>query len=375
MFKYSGKASSGYSVYQTDADGGRHVGFVQRTTDGNGWEAWRGGYSVTDKDNAPIVFRTRRDAATALLPIAAVEWLAREHWKNATSEDRKVSSGDSPVYLASKAAFLGGIAGAYPDMDAKEVYWDYIDHAETVIQCVNGIRRERVETALQAASDAAEDAAYYAAQAVTEDVFNATEDARLDAEADRIRAEWEAEVDAEQATAQATETPVDQDAKPKRMAAFLVTGKGDGAVVTYGIVAHSVPADKATGVTATGLPFVVSTLSYARLDAARRFIDIIRAELETAGFKVVVVDDAPTAEPYAGTIYMSSKPYGAVANASGRMLVLWAPDLPDSGLKTRDGYNMSVTVFRADDLAESTVATIRGNLQHSRPDLIMTVVD
>lgn len=333
MFKYSGKASSGYSVYQTDADGGRHVGFVQRTADGKGWEAWRGGYSVTDKDSTPIVFRTRRDAAAALLPIAAVEWLAREHWKNATSEDREISSGDSPVYLASKAAFLGGIAGAYPDMDAKEVYWDYIDHAETVIQCVNGIRRERVETALQAASDAAEDAAYYAAQVAaqvtdTEDIFNATEDARIDAEADRIRADWEAEVDAEQAAAQVTaypsmeeinaaaarhpegapftETPVDQDAKPKRMAAFLVTGKGEGAVVTYGIVAHSVPADKATGVTATGLPFVVSTLSYARLDAARRFIDIIRAELETAGFKVVVVDDAPHGKSYTGTVYAGS---------------------------------------------------------------------
>lgn len=276
-YTYSGKANSGYSVYQTDADGGRHVGFVQRTADGNGWEAWRTGYSVTDKDNAPIVFRTRRDAATALLPIAAVEWLAREHWKNATSEDRKVSSGDSPVYLASKDAFLAGITAAYPDMDAKEVYWDFIDHAETVIQCVNGIRQERVETARQAASDAAEDAAYYAAQAATEDVFNATEDARIDAEADRIRAEWEAEVDAERST---VDSPESHEAPEEREITIDITREAPGRFMVTMVTVYP-EARNAAGFTRNGTPFIITQAAYTSLKAARSMVDVMAREFAT----------------------------------------------------------------------------------------------
>jgi hypothetical protein len=262
IFQFLGNASNGYSVFQAEADGGKHVGFVARTKDGKSWEAWRNGYSVTDASNTPKTFRTRGEAASALLPIAAVEWLAREHWKNATSEDRSISAGDSPIYLRSQTAVLGGIAAAYPDMVARDVYNAFIDHGETVVQTVNAMREERKAWAV------------YQAELEAEDIMNAAEERRLDVEAERIRAEWEAE--AETAHASVVESPEAHEVPEEREITIDISRDGAGFMVTMVTVyPEAVTSD---GFTRNGTPLVVTRAAYTSLKAARAMVDVMTHE-------------------------------------------------------------------------------------------------
>lgn len=275
--RYVGKPTGGYSVLVRGTDA--YVGYVSKL--GNVWYGWHLGNIVTDERGEDKAFPTRKAAAEALWPVSVVERAARAHWRNATSDDRSVASSDSPEYRASLAAFLLAIRAAYPDVDVQEEYNGFIDHAETVIQGVNITRQQRLASARQAELDRLEEAAW-------ETEANAMEDARDG----RVQEAFEA----------AHTVPVEL-AEARRGAAFLLTQDNDKVTITYGIFAPSVPVDKATGVTETGIPFVVSLFTYDRLDVARRFLTSIKAELEGAGFKVSIVDEGPHVEPYTGTVY------------------------------------------------------------------------
>lgn len=306
-FQKSSDWDGAYYIIRAD---GWYVGNVRKEN-----ELW----SVTPTGGvaSEAIHRTRKTAVESILPFATVEILARVHWANATDEDRAISAGDSPIYLASRDALLAGIARTYPDMDAQEVYYEWTEHGETILQTVRSMRQE-----------AADWAAYQAEVEAEEDIFNTTEDKRLDAEAARIRAEWEAEVDdAEASIANVVNNGpvVTIEAEPaERQAAFLVTSESDGSTrVTVGIMSPDMPTDKATGVTKTGIPFNVFTLDYQDAGRAWRMVDTLAKELREwrDPFHVAIVGTRPDVT-YQGTVYTTrpiSETEASVADVIHRM--------------------------------------------------------
>ena len=311
--RFTGNARDGYTVKD---ETGVYMGYVIKSVDE--WLASYYGYTLRETDTfTPMTFRTRKDAVAFLATIAGTERAARLHWANATSEDRTISAGDSAPYLASKADLIEGITQTYPDMDAEQVYYEWTEHGETIVQTVVAMRDEAKGLAAYQAEVAAEEAAYQAEQA------------RLDAEAARIRTEWEAQEDAKSydriVVAQTqhnawmsanTKTVVES---RERQAGFLVTTEADGTtMVTVGIMSPDVPLAKSTGITGTGIPFSVVNMTYGNAGAAWRLVDVMAQELRehTKPFHVVIVGTRPDTA-YEGTVYASQACMGPSYRVAG----------------------------------------------------------
>lgn len=256
------------------------------------------------------IHHTRKAAVESIMPFITVEVLARTHWNNATSEDRTISAGDSPIYLASRRALVEGIAATYPDMNAQEVYYEWTGHGETILQTVRSMRQEAEDLAAYQAEVEAEEAAYQAQQ-----------DAKTDTRPPVKVPDYSAV-----AAIKATTEP------RTRQAAFLVTSEPDGSTrVTVGMMSPDMPTDKATGVTKTGIPFNVFTLDYMDAGRAWRMVDVLAKELREwrLPFHVAIVGTRPD-KAYEGTVYA-----GATACCHDQALYL-APTYRAAGFPSLD---------------------------------------
>mgnify|MGYP003576181603 FL=1 len=272
VWTFAGKATNGYSVFEpygTD----RYIGFVRKAFNGGkGWNAWRHGVPVNDANGTEMItFRTRREAAEALAPIAAVERLAQTHWDNATSEDRARSAGDSPVYVASRQALVSAVAAQYPDLDPQEVYHQWTEHGQTILQCVNFDRAERIARIRREAEDVAEEHKFHTS---TEGVACAPNCPLYTPETAAEEAVSGAQTQAPVASPESFEAPKERD--------VTLDINGDGlAGYTVTLIAVFPEARVADGYTRNGTPFARTTVRYADLAAARRMVDVIVAEFRS----------------------------------------------------------------------------------------------
>jgi len=242
---------AGGSRYYIYADG-VYSGIVAKGLDGR-WNV-----QATHGQPSESIYRTRREAVESIMPILNVEKLAREHWANATSDDRGISAGDSPIYLASKSALLQGISTVYPDMVAQNVYYEWTEHGETILQTVVAMRRDHEEAERYAAEMAAEDA-QWAAWTERHNLKPATQGA------------FDAAIAADHAEA------LTMNAQTLVREIQLTVRPEAGKVAVIMLAAYpDVAADKVAGHLPNGLPFTTVRVVYDDPQAAWRMVDVIK---------------------------------------------------------------------------------------------------